>query len=102
MGFKSAARMHPALVVRGTSYEGGPVIIAPGSSSFTDEPGLPIIRITPADVVPAGCLTSAETRFYLTRMVRVPQQTLKAPIGCLNDAMLADLRRARQSLPPIP
>jgi hypothetical protein len=95
-GIRTTALWHPVVVIGGSSFEGGPLRVAPGSSSRPDEPGLPILRVSPADVEPVGCLSAPETRFYVLDSERVAVEELGDRLGRLSPAKREELLEVRK------
>lgn len=94
-GIRTSVEDHAMLVVRGPKSRHQPFVgLAPGSSSRSEEPGMPLLTVMPADVEPAGALVLA-TRFFLHRASRFPVASLGRRIGRLHGAKLEELRRLR-------
>lgn len=87
---------HPALVVRAAKFVGGPVALAPGSSSRTPDPGMPVLFVKPEDVdATDGAGLELETRFFLHESRRTPQRCLSGYIGRLAGDRLDELLKLR-------
>ena len=94
LGIKTTADAHPVVIVGGPSFEGGPVRIAPGSSSLRPTDGEVALLVGPGDCIPAGAVTK-HTRFRMNEMRRLPAAVLAGRIGTLTPAKLEELRTLR-------
>lgn len=86
---------HPVLVVGGVSWVGGPVRIAPGSSSRPQAKGEVSLEVGPADCDPASTL-SKQTRFRLNQSVRVDPGKLARKSGKLGPHKHAEMLALRE------
>jgi hypothetical protein len=89
---------HPILVIAGVAMKGGPVQIAPGSSSRLEHKGDRVLGVLPPnDCDPPDCLESY-TKFWINEHQRIPRAALIRRIGKLSPEKIQHLRVIKQSL----
>lgn len=88
---------HPVLVVSGPSIKGGPISIAPGSSSRHPAWRDQVLDVFPADCDPSNALDHY-TRFWISEAHRIARNGLKRKLAKLGPAKMALLKVLRQGI----
>jgi hypothetical protein len=86
---------HPVLVIGGSSFQGGPVRIAPGSGSRTPSSQEIALPVDPGDCDPENML-SKHTRFRINEARRLPVEKLRRRACRLKKPKLDELMMLRQ------
>lgn len=85
------------LILGGPNIKGGPILVAPGSSSMHERPLDRVIAVFPAECEPPTAL-KFYTRFWVSRAQRIPRSALSRRAGALGEAKMKELRIVRQSM----
>ena len=87
--------VHPVLVLGGSSFEGGPIRIAPGSGTRRPTQAEIALPVNPSDCEPHDALTK-HTRFRLNEARRIGREKLVKYVAKLNEGKLKELKLLRE------